>query len=422
MRIKFLIAGLFGLVSVTAFAQKGELTTAKESYDKWSALSKTGAGAMLAGSSLTAAKTSIDKAAANAKTAQLPQTYALKGAIYAALAVGDTVAATSAPLFSTADEALKKAKETDTKGENKKLIEDGNITLAQYQLNKGVKEYKQEKYELAYKSFDYYRQALPEDTNAIYYTALSAEMYKNYQDAITNYKKLVTTNFSRGATIYLELSTIYLTQKDTTNALKIANDGIQKYPTNSELRKREIEISLQTGKQQEVLGKIQSAIANDPKNKSLLYYEGLTYALFAEAMTADVKKTKDPVAKAALQAKKDGYFNKSAEAYKKAVDLDPNYFEANMNLGYSILSPAIDMYNAANQLPASKQKEYDAAMEKSKAQFEIAKPYLLKAVELDPKSIDALGNLKTYYLGIKDPAHANETQKKIDALNGADKK
>src|ERR1700761_6948170 len=194
MRIKFLIAGLFGLVSVTAFAQKGELTTAKESYDKWATLSKTGAGAMLAGSSLTTAKTSIDKAAANAKTAQLPQTYALKGAIYAALAVGDTVAATSAPLFSTADEALKKAKETDTKGENKKLIEDGNITLAQYQLNKGVKEYKQEKYELAYKSFDYYRQALPEDTNAIYYTALSAEMYKNYQDAIPNYKKLVTTN------------------------------------------------------------------------------------------------------------------------------------------------------------------------------------------------------------------------------------
>jgi hypothetical protein len=423
MRIKFLIAGLLGLVSVTAFAQKGEINNAKDAYDKWSTLSKTGAGAALAGSSLTTAKTSIDKAAANAKTSALPETYALKGAIYAALALKDTVEATSAPLFASADEALKKAKELDVKGENKKLIDDGGITLAQYQLNKGVKEYKQSKYEAAYHSFDYYRQTLPEDTNAIYYTGLSAEMYKNYPDAINNYKKLVTTNYSKGATIYLELSTIYLSQKDSTNALKIANDGIQKYPTNSELRKREIEISLQTGKQQEVLGKIQSAIANDPKNKSLHYYEGLTYALFAEAMTADVKKTKDPVAKAALQTKKDDYFNKSAEAYKKAVEIDPNYFEANMNLGYSILSPAIDLYNSANQLPASKQKEYDAAMAKSKAQFELAKPYLVKATELQPKSVDALANLKTYYLGVKDAANANATQKKIDEINaGGDKK
>jgi hypothetical protein len=136
MRIKFLIAGLLGLVSVTAFAQKGEINNAKDAYDKWSTLSKTGAGVALAGSSLTTAKTSIDKAAANAKTSALPETYALKGAIYAALALKDTVEATSAPLFASADEALKKAKELDVKGENKKLIDDGGITLAQYQLNK----------------------------------------------------------------------------------------------------------------------------------------------------------------------------------------------------------------------------------------------------------------------------------------------
>jgi hypothetical protein len=34
------------------------------------------------------------------------------------------------PLFTTADEALKKAKELDTKGDNKKLIDNANIILA----------------------------------------------------------------------------------------------------------------------------------------------------------------------------------------------------------------------------------------------------------------------------------------------------
>lgn len=195
-------------------------------------------------------------------------------------------------------------------------------------------------------------------------------------------------------------------------------DGIQKYPTNSDLRKREIEISLQTGKQQEVLGKIESAIANDPKNKLLYYYAGLTNSYLAEGIAKEMSKTKDVAAKKALQIKKDAAYNKAAELYKKAVEIDPNYFEAYLNLGYVSISPAIDLYNAANQLPPSQQKEYDAAIAKSKAQFDVAKPYILKALAINPKSIDALTNLKTYYLGTKDPAHATEIQKQIDALGG----
>src|ERR1700749_4753544 len=104
------------------------------------------------------------------------------------------------------------------------------------------------------------------------------------------------------------------------------------------------------------------------------------------------------------------------QLYKKALEIDPNYFEANLNLGYVLLNPAIDMYNAANKLPASQQKAYDAAVAKAGAQFDLAKPYLQKAVELNPKSYDALNNLKTYYLGKKDAAHAAELQKQIDAL------
>jgi hypothetical protein len=414
MRINFLIAGLLVLVSSAAFAQKGELSNAKESYDRYEVLKTSGTN--MATTSLMTAKTSIDKAAANAKTAELPQTYSLKAAIYASLALRDTVAATSTPLYNTADEALKKAKQTDTKAENKKVNDNTAITLAQYQLNKGVQAYRQQKYDLAYNAFDYYRQTLPDDTNAIYFTGLSASAMGNYPAAITNYKKLLTTNYSQNAQIFFELSSIYLNQKDSTAALKVVGEGIQKYPSNPDLRKREIEISLQTGKQQEVLGKIQSAIANDPKNKLLYYYQGLTYALFAEEAATQITKTKDLAAKSALQAKKTDNFIKSAESYKKALDIDPNYFEANLNMGYALISPAIDTYNAANQLPANKQKEYDAAILKSKAQFDAAKPYLLKAVELQPTSIDALTNLKTYYLGTRNPTEATATQKKIDAL------
>jgi hypothetical protein len=103
--------------------------------------------------------------------------------------------------------------------------------------------------------------------------------------------------------------------------------------------------------------------------------------------------------------------------YKKAVEIDPNYFEAYLNLGYVTISPAIDQYNAANQIPTNKQKEYDAAVAKANAQFNLSKPYLLKASELNPKSVEALNNLKMYYLGTKDNVNANKIQKQIEGLN-----
>ena len=80
------------------------------------------------------------------------------------------------------------------------------------------------------------------------------------------------------------------------------------------------------------------------------------------------------------------------------------------------MNPAIYEYNAANQLPTNKQKEYDAAVAKANAGFDSAKPFLQKAVDLMPKSADALTNLKAYYLAKKDLTNANAIQKQIDAL------
>jgi tetratricopeptide (TPR) repeat protein len=412
MKIKFLMTGLLAFITATTFAQKGELTTAQTEYEKFEGLRSQPA---LAIPSLNKAKESIDKASANAKTAALPQTYAVKASVYGTLAELDTVATTSLPLFTTASEALQKAKELDTKGENKKLIDNANIVLARYQLNKGVKEYQAQKYDQAYKSFDFYRSVLPEDTNAILYTGLAAAGAKNYPAAITNYNKLVTTKYSKAEGVYNDLVLLYLNTKDTTNALKTITDALVKYPNSADLRRTEIEISLQQGKQKEVLDKITSAIANDPKNKNLYYYAGLVYSNIGDAASQKIAKA-TTANKAALQAEKDQNFQKAGDMYKKALEIDPNYFEANLNLGYVIISPAIDAYNAANKLPTNQQKAYDAAMAKTNAQFDLAKPYLLKAVELNPKSYDALNNLLTYYKGKKDTANIAKINAQIAAL------
>lgn len=417
MKIKLLMAGLLGLVSATTFAQKGELNNAKEAYEKYEALRASPLGK----SSLTEARTSIDKAAANDKTAALPLTFAVKGAVYSALAVADTVQTTSAPLFSTAADAIKKAKELDTKNENATLIKGAETNLAQYKLTEGVKEYQNKAYDQAYNSFDFYRTVLPEDTNAIYYTALSAANAgtkdpKYYALAISNYKTLTTTKYSGNPKVYFDLSTLYLMQKDTAGSVKILDEGIAKYPANADLRKRSIEIALQAGKLNDVLAKIQGAIAADPKNKTLYYYEGLTFSQIADAASEDATKVKDEAGKKAAADKATEYYSKAADTYKQALAIDPDYFEANLNAGYVLMRPAINMYNEANKLPASKQKEYDAAIAKAGVQFDLAKPYLQKAADLNPKSVDALTNLMSYYRGKKDNANAAKIKAQLDAL------
>ncbi|WP_295769118.1 tetratricopeptide repeat protein [uncultured Mucilaginibacter sp.] len=417
MKIKFLMAGTLSLfTATTVLAQKGELSTAQSEYDKYETMRQNKAMATMARTSINTAKTSIDKASANEKTATMPQTYALKGAIYGALAYNDTVATTSMPLYTTAVEALKKAKEADTKGEFKRLTDAGNQYVAYYSLNKGVKDFQAKNFEEAYKAFDLYRSNYPEDTTAIYYTGLAAINSKNIPVAINQYKKLVTTNYSRRADIYSDLSNLYLMQKDTTAALNAVTEGVSKFPNNASLRGREVEIALQQGKATEFIDKIQAAINNNPSDKSLHFYSGIAYGKIGDTKDKEAKAAKDPAAKAAAIKARNEAYDKATAAYGKAVELDPNYFEANLNMGYILMSPAVEDYNVANKLPMSKQKEFNAMMAKVNAAADKAKPYLEKAVQLQPNDPSALGNLRNYYIIKKDTAKMTELKKKIDAI------
>ena len=206
------------------------------------------------------AKTSIDKASTNAKTSALPQTLALKAAIYASLAATEADPTAATTNYATAQDALTKAQVADTKNENTNLIKHAVTELAQIQLNKGVKFFQDKNFNDAYKSFDAARQLMPDDTTAILYTAISASNAKNYPAAIGNYSKLVTTNYSKKISAYSDLTTLYLYNKDTVGAMKTIAEAVAKNPTSAELRKREIEVSLQAGQQADTIIKIDAAI------------------------------------------------------------------------------------------------------------------------------------------------------------------
>jgi tetratricopeptide (TPR) repeat protein len=390
MNIKSLIlAWVITGTSVFAFAQKGELNSAKSNYDKYTVLKS--ATPAMAVTNLQSAKQSIDKAAQHEKTMNDPATWTYKALIYADLALLDSVPATSAPLLKEATSALEKAVSLDKAGANKANLEEVNKLFAQYHLNAGVRAYQAKDFKEALKGFNASLNYRPGDTTITYYAGLSAINAQDYAAAIKAYQDLVKTNFSNNSQIYLDLSRIYALQKDTVAAVRAAAEGSAKFPNNAELARQEIELSLLSGKQKETIGRITAQAEKEPKNKLYPFYLGVAYATMNDS-------------------------EKAEEWYKKSIAIDPNYAEATLNLGGVILNKGIELYNGANKLPQSKQKEYETMMKKANTEFDRALPYLQKATDLSPKSRMAWENLRAYYQAKRNTAKVAEINKTLQTL------
>ncbi len=388
MNTKALIMSIaFVGFSITAFGQKSALNSAKSDYDSYTTLKA--ASPNLAEPKIKSAKEAIDKASQHDKTKNDPLTWTYRAMIYS-----DMAAAPNADpgLATEALNSLNKAKELDQAGANKANIERASLMLAQSHLVKGVDFYQKNNFVEAYKEFDKGSTYAPKDTTLNYYAGVAAMQAKDYKNAINKFKEVLpVSNFSNLENVYANLSYLYATQKDTAEAIRIAGEGASKFPKSSDLATREIEYSLMAGRQKEVIEKITAQMTKEPTNKLYPFYLGIAYNA-----SNDTKKAE--------------------EAYKKAIEIDPNYSDAYTNIGGLIMNSGIDLYNAANKLPANKQTEYAAAMKKAQAEFDRAFPYLAKTVELNPKSEIALKNLKTYYTIKKNEAKVKEIDEKLKAL------
>lgn len=391
MKMKSLILA-FSLftATVTAYAQKAVLTTAKTEYHKFDELKRANT-TQLGLASLNTAKEAIDKATVHAKTKEDASAWAYKAMIYADLAMLDSVESKTVPLISEVTSSMKKSSELDKEGKSKNDILRANQMLHQISLNDGVRAYRNKQFPEAYKAFNSGLTYAPGDTTLTYYAGISAVNFKDYDKAIEKYTELIKTNFSQVPQVYLDLSSIYLAKKDTTSAIRVASEGSKKFPSNTKLAKQEIELSLTTGKEKEIISKIEEQAAKEPDNKTLPFYLGIAYAA-----SNDIKKAE--------------------EAYKKALAIDPNYADANLNVGVIILNNGIEINNKASKIPPAKQKEYVAMMKDADTKWDEAFPYLQKAVEADPKSGLALDTLRKYYVLKKNEAKATELTKQLDAL------
>ena len=370
------------LLSTSVFAQKSAIQTAYN-YLRYDDLDK--------------AKEAIDQAAGNPASNTIAKTWFYRGQIYHAIyeTTKEQFKSLKPGSLEEAYRSYEKVKELDVKEEYKEDVDKRLSVLSSQFLNSGVDNFKEKKYAEALDCFEKSliiskKYSMSIDTLAMYNAAVAAEKANNYDKAKKYYGELIDLDY-RGARTYSMLVGVQLNTKDTTSALATLKEGRQKFPSNNDLSIAELNLYLSSGKDLEASAQIDQAITNDPQNPNLYYAKGV---LNDKMNKPDIART----------------------AYMKAIEIKPDHFDANYNLGAMLFNEGAELVNKANALPASKQKEFDDLKKKYEAKFIESKPYFEKAYELNPKDMSTLQNLKQVYTRLNDLNKAAEIKKAIDGL------
>lgn len=248
-------------------------------------------------------------------------------------------------------------------------------------VNKGVEVYQNEKdykkaYELFGKSLFVSGMAMRVDTPVIYYSAIVAEKAGLYKEAKEAFDMLIKFNYGKDdkekASNYYFLGNIQKTMGDTLKAVETYKKGIDKYPGSSSILIVElINYYLSSGKAQEAIDYLDLAIKTTPDNASYYFAKGSLYDNFY----------KD--------------YPKATENYKKAIELDPNYFDAIYNMGALYFNRAVEKYEEA--VKETDNAKYEAIKALSDEKMKEALPYLEKAYQLNNKDIPTVESLRNIY-------------------------
>lgn len=305
-------------------------------------------------------------------------------------------------------------------------------------LSKGNKAYEAKDYKGASNYFESAYNVKETDTVFLYYAAATAVNVQDYDRALNLYKKLkdigytgiqkeyFATNVETGEVQVLDKSTrdlyvkakshikpgerlteskkpeivknvalIYVSQGDNDKAIAAMKDARAESPDDVNLILSEANVHYKMGNKEEFKNLLQLATKIDPTNPELQYNLGV---ISSESDHPDEAKA----------------------YYEKAIELDPSYVNAYINLSALVLAKEEPIVKEMNGLGTSKadDKRYDELREERQNLYKQAIPYLTKALDLDTKNISAAKTLMNIYsiLGETDKYKAMKT--KVEALEG----
>ena len=259
-------------------------------------------------------------------------------------------------------------------------------------INDAVVKYERDDFSQAYNSFSkaidvadspFYLEPL--DENIVFNTGFVATLAGNVEEALKYYNRAREMDYD-DVSLYILISDSYLQLGDSLRAENVLQEGFEKFPAENSILVELVNFYLESGKSEDALEYLQLAKEQEPDNPTFHYAEGTLYERLNEPQ-------------------------KAVEAYKAAIEIEPDFFEANFNLGVYYYNQAVNLLQEAQDITDN--VEYEKARDAAYDEMAYALPYLERAHKSQPDNIDTMETLRIIYYRLDSEEELREMYEKL---------
>ncbi len=293
-------------------------------------------------------------------------------------------------------EALKKAIELDTKKRYATQIKENLNRLNNLFLKKAILAYQEQDYAESFRLFAYsirvielpQMKDLPADTSIYFNTGLVASFANKHKEALKYYNIARDMNYG-GGNLFVLIKDQYIALNDSASAEKILQEGFRKFPNDNAIVIELTNYYITSGKSEDALNYLNIAKELEPTNASLYFAEGFLF-------------------------EKLNKFEKAFESYNKAIEVNPEYFDALYNLGAAWYNKAVKELEKANEIMDN--KAYQVARDAAMATLAKSIPYMERAHKVNPTERSTLETLRILYYRLQMNDKLKEVEVKLEKL------
>lgn len=245
----------------------------------------------------------IEAAEKDKKTKNWPETWAIKAYLCAYVAIQDDNETNADKYLQFAQDALATAIKLDKFQSNTELIKAANYNIHVKMQRIGSLAFQQNDFGTAYGLLKKVSDFLPADTLLATNVAICAQNLQQYNDALT-YLLRAKDNGIKNPFVYQQIASIYALKFENELAIKTLEDGLKLNPYHTFLTNDYINLLLDNEQYEKATKVIGNAITTNTDNRLLYFLQGyLQQNSIKDSDAAEI-------------------------SYKKALNLDYNYFEA----------------------------------------------------------------------------------------------
>lgn len=381
---RFFLSFLILIISAGVFAQKGKVNSTLNYVDN---------------GNLEKAKEAMDGAEVHEKTKDWPKTYYAKGRLAQA-----TYESNDAKIRKLYDEPLMvaynsylKSIELDDKDRMSKMVILQIPQLSNDFLTWAGEEFEAENFKKSLAAFETLISLQKSDlyigmfdTVLLFNAGIVAINAEEYDKALDYFEQCIEMEYGDSQP-YEYMHSIYNTRGDMENAEKILIAAFEKFEDSPNVMLSLIQFYLVNEMDKEAMEYITMAKADDPNNYRLYWAEGVLYM-------------------------KQERYEDATVALAKSIELEPEFFDTQYNMGVCYYNMGVNMFEIANDILDN--EKYNAAVEEAKEVFAKAIPYMEKALELNPDDVATMTSLKELYYRLQMTEKYDAITKKLDEIEG----